>query len=163
MVPTQDQPQIISAMDETNLALKQVLGFTVGYYGSILQVTGNSSYAYAQSSNYLNSGLANIVNMNPQWGTSFNITSLSLDNNWFTNASYSEGNLNVTYDLTGLGVYGIAYSASCRLDVQISPSSSNNQVCLTVIQDENEPVVDLSMSNFKFYLYRVHELDLGNG
>jgi hypothetical protein len=151
---TQDQPQIISAMDETNLALKQVLGFTVGYYGSILQVTGNSSYAYAQSSNYLNSGLANIANMNPQWGTSFNITALSLDNNWFTNASYSEGNLNITYDLTGLGVYGIAYSASCRLDVQISTSSSNNQVCLTVIQDENEPVVDLSMSNFKFYLYR---------
>ena len=36
----------MSAVDETNLALKQVLGFTVGYYGSILQVTGNSSYAY---------------------------------------------------------------------------------------------------------------------
>ncbi len=53
----QGQPQIISAIDETNLALKQVLGFTVGYYGSILQVTGNSSYAYAQSSSYLNSGL----------------------------------------------------------------------------------------------------------
>ena len=107
----QNQPQIISATDETNLALKQVLGFTVGYYGSILQVTGNSSYAYQQSSNYLNSGLTNIVDMNPEWGTSFNITALSLDNNWFTNASYSEGNLNVTYDLTGLGVYGIAYSA----------------------------------------------------
>ena len=68
----QDQPQIISAIDETNLALKQVLGFTVGYFGSVLQVTGNSSYAYAQSSSYLNSGLENIADMNPEWGTSFN-------------------------------------------------------------------------------------------
>ena len=99
-----------------------MLGFTVGYYGSVLQVTGNSSYAYAQSENYLNSGLNNIVDIKPQWGTSFNVTALSLGTDWFTNESYSEGNLNVTYDLTGLGVTGIAYSVSCRLDVQIIPS-----------------------------------------
>jgi hypothetical protein len=154
----QDQPQIISAVDETNLALKQVLGFTVGYFGSVLQVTGNSSYAYAQSSNYLNSGLANIVDMNPEWGTSFNVTALSLGTNWFTNDSYSEGNLNVTYDLTGLGITGIGYSVSCSLGVQILPSASKNQVYLTVTQDENELVVDLSTSNFKFYLYRYSNL-----
>ena len=40
-----NQPQVLSAVDETNLALKQLLGFTVGYYGSILRVTGNTSYA----------------------------------------------------------------------------------------------------------------------
>ncbi|HUJ84403.1 MAG TPA: hypothetical protein VLV84_02230, partial [Candidatus Acidoferrales bacterium] len=32
---TAANPQIMSAVDETNLSLKQVLGFTVGYYGSI--------------------------------------------------------------------------------------------------------------------------------
>ena len=42
---TQDQPQVLTAVDETNTALKQLLGYTVGYYGSILQVTGNSTYA----------------------------------------------------------------------------------------------------------------------
>ena len=156
--PTKNQPQIISAIDETNLALKQVLGFTVGYFGSVLQVTGNSSYAYAQSSSYLNSGLENIVDMNPEWGTSFNAPNLSLETNWFTNNSYSEGTLNATYDLTGLGITGIAYSVSCALNVQILPSASNNQVCLTVTQDENEPVVDLSTSNFNFYLYQYSNL-----
>ena len=150
----QNPPQIISAIDETNLALKQVLGFTVGYYGSVLQVTGNSSYAYNQAQGYLNSGLTNVVDINPTWGLSFSGTNLTLTTNWFTNASYSEGDLNVTYDLTGLGVYGIAYSVSCRLDVQISPSTSNNQVCLTVIQDGTEPLVGLGMSNFKFYQYQ---------
>jgi len=126
--PVQGQPQIMSAVDQTNLALKQILGFTVGYYGSVLQVTGNSSYAQTLATNYLNSGLENAADTNPEWGASFNITALSLSNNWFTNESYSEGSLNITYDLPGLGIKGIAYSASCRLDVQISPSHSNNQV-----------------------------------
>ena len=156
--PIKSQPQIITAVDETNLALKQVLGFTVGYFGSVMQVTGNSSYAYAQSSTYLNSGLANIANMNPEWGTSFKVTSLSLNTNWFTNNSYSEGILNVTYDLTGLGITGIAYSASCALNVQILPSTAQNQVCLTVTQDENEPVVNLGMANFNFYRYQYSNL-----
>ncbi len=152
--PVQAQPQILSAIDETNLALKQILGFTVGYYGSVIQVTGNSSYAQSLATSYLNSGLVNLADIQPEWGISFNVTYLSLGTNWFSNASYSQGALNITYDLTGLGISGIAYSASCRLDAQISPSSSNNQICLTVIQDENEPVVGLGMSNFKFYLYQ---------
>ena len=151
---TETNPQIMSAVDETNLSLKQVLGFTVGYYGSILQVTGNSSYAYDQSESYLNSGLNNIVDVNPKWGTSFTVTDLSLGTNWFTNSSYSEGSLNVTYDLTGIGVYGVAYSISSELSVQVLPSSSNNQVSLTVTQDGGQPVVSLGTSSFKFYQYQ---------
>ena len=157
----QTQPQIMSAVDETNLSLKQVLGFTVGYYGSILQVTGNSSYAYDQSESYLNSGLNNIVDVNPKWGTSFAATDLSLGTNWFTNSSFSEGNLTVTYDLTGLGVYGVAYSISAELSVQVLHSPSNSQVCLTVIQDGNQPVVNLGKSNFKFYQYQDSNLTWG--
>ena len=158
-----NQPQIMSAVDETNLALKQVLGFTTGYYGSVLQVTGNSSYAYGLSQTYLDSGLNNIADMNPEWGTSFNVSALALSTYWFTNQSYSEGDLNVTYSLTGLGVTGIAYSASCRLDVQVSPPNYSNQVCVTVLQDGTEPLVTLSMSNFKFYQYQYSNLTLGNG
>jgi hypothetical protein len=156
--PVQNQPQILSAIDETNLALKQILGFTIGYYGSVTQVTGNSSYAQTLATNYFESGLDNIADINPEWGASFNVANLSLGTNWFTNASYSQANLNITYDLTGLGIYGIVYSASCRLDVQISPSSANNQVSLTVIKDENTPLVGLSSSNFKFYLYQYSNL-----
>lgn len=156
--PVQDQPQILSAIDETNLALKQILGFTVGYYGSVMQVTGNSSYAQSLATKYLDSGLQNIAEIKPEWAASFNVANLSLSTNWFTNTSYSQANLNVTYDLRGLGISGIAYQASCRLDVQISPSSTNNQVYLTVVKDENTPVVGLGISNFKFYLYQYSNL-----
>ncbi len=74
--PIQSQPQILSAIDETNLALKQILGFTVGYYGSVMQVTGNSSYAQTLATNYLDSGLENVADIKPEWGASFNVANL---------------------------------------------------------------------------------------
>jgi hypothetical protein len=155
---SQDEPQTLSAIDETNLALKQVLGFTVGYYGSVLQVTGNSSYARMLATKYLDSGLENIADIRPEWGSSFTVNNLELGTNWFTNASYSEGNIVVTYALTGLGISGVTFSASCRLDVEISRSSYSSQVCLTVLKDENLPLNDLSKQNFKFYRYRYSNL-----
>jgi hypothetical protein len=148
----QDSPQILSAVDETNLALKQVLGFTVGYYGSVLQVTGNSSYAYGLSSNYLNSGLANIADIRPEWSASFAVNSLVLGTNWFMNESFSKGELKISYSLAGLGIWGVSYTASCRLDVQIVPSSTN-QVSVNVVKDEATPLTDLGLKSFKFYLY----------
>jgi hypothetical protein len=88
--PLQEQPQVLSAIDEINLALKQILGFTVGYYGSVLKVTGNTSYAQTLAANYLSSGLSNIGDIRPEWGVAFNVTGLKLNTNWFSNASYSQ-------------------------------------------------------------------------
>jgi hypothetical protein len=150
--PLQEQPQILSAIDEINLALKQVLGFTVGYYGSVLQVTGNTSYARKLASTYLRSGLTNIGDVRPEWGSSFNVTELDLRTNWFSNTSFSYGNLCVTYDLTGIGVYNVTYSASSRLDVQVL-KSSHSQAFLSIFKDETEPMVNLAKHNMKFYRY----------
>jgi hypothetical protein len=151
--PIQEQPQVLSAIDETNLALKQILGFTVGYYGSVLQVTGNSSYAKMLARNYLHSGLVNIANMHPDWGTSFNVSYSDMSTYWFTNASYSIGNLSVNYSLTGLGMYGITYETSCRLMVQVENTTSSSQTQLIVTKDEGEPLINLGKQNFKFYRY----------
>jgi hypothetical protein len=150
--PLQEQPQVLSAIDEINLALKQVLGFTVGYYGSVLQVTGNISYAKTLASNYLRSGLTNIGDVRPEWGPSFNVTTLDLRTDWFSNESYSSGNLSVTYDLTGIGVYGMTFTASSRLDVQIL-GASPSQALLIISKDDNEPLVNLAKENLKFYRY----------
>jgi len=149
----QEQPQVLSAIDETNLALKQILGFTVGYYGSVLKVTGNSSYARTLATNYLSSGLNNIADIRPEWGPSFNVTTLSLTTNWFTDTSYSIGDATIKYDLTGLGVYGISYSASSRLDVNVSDSNSTSQASLTIMKDGDEPLINLGRHNFDFYRY----------
>jgi hypothetical protein len=151
--PIQEQPQVLSAVDETNLAIKQILGFTLGYYGSVLQVTGNSSYAKTLALGYFHSGLENIASMHPSWGASFLESSADLYTYWFTNSSYSNGNLGVTYNLTGLGIYGITYESSCRLNVQIMNTSSVTQVCLNVTKDQDEPIVNLGKQDFKFYCF----------
>lgn len=149
----QDQPQVLSAIDETNLALKQILGFTVGYYGSVLKVTGNTTYAKSLARNYLQSGLENIANIHPEWGVSFNVSNSDMTTYWFTNTSYSTGDLAVNYSLVGLGMYGITYETSCRLMVQVENTVSNNQTQLVITKDEDEPLINLGKQNFKFYRY----------
>lgn len=60
--------------------------------------------------------------------------------------------MSVTYDLPGIGIFGVVYSISSRLDVQIEPSPAN-QACLTITKDALEPLVDISKENMKFYRY----------
>ena len=151
----QSQPQVLSAIDETNFAIKQILGFTIGYYGSVLKVTGNSSYAKMLALNYLYSGLENIANMHAEWGTSFKVNEAETDlfTYWYSKISYSTGNLAVNYSLTGLGIYGITYQTSCKLSIQIIKTNSTTQACLNVSKDEDEPLINLGKQNFKFYSY----------
>ncbi len=150
--PIHGQPQIQSAIDETNLATKQILGFTVGYYGSVLKSTGNQTYATQLATDYLHSGLVYTANMHPDWGASFDVTNSQLYTYWYANMSYSSGSLSISYNLTGLGIYGITYDTSCSLTVQVMPTI-NNQAILSITKDGTEPLVDLGKSNLKFYRY----------
>ena len=149
----QDQPQILSSTDESNQALDQILGFTVGYYGSVLKVTGNVTYAQQLANNYFDSGITHMGSIKPEWGLSLNTTDLELKANWFTNDSYSQGNMNVTYDLNGLGITGVSYSASTRLEVQVSDSNSTTQAQFKILTDNGEPLTNLGANSIKFYNY----------
>ncbi|MCW3995023.1 MAG: hypothetical protein NWE98_02590 [Candidatus Bathyarchaeota archaeon] len=157
--PSHGQPQILSAIDETNLGLKEMLGFTVGYYGSILKVTGNLSYAQQLATTYLKSGLTNLGQIRPEWGTTFNLNNLTLSADWFSNESFSQGFISINYNLTGLGISGISYATSTRLDVKISNASTPNQAQLTILRDGGEPLINLGRNNLKFYCYN---FDLSN-
>ncbi|MEM2367899.1 MAG: hypothetical protein QXQ50_06660 [Candidatus Bathyarchaeia archaeon] len=153
--PVSDMPQVLSAIDETNLALRQVLGFTIGYYGSVLKVTGNVTYARILAEKYLCSGLIHIANMHPDWGTSFNVEEINLQTRWFEKVSYSGGDLAVSYNLTGLGIYGISYKIACKLTVNVT-GSSDNKAYLKIEEkmgDDVRPVTKLGKSNFNFYRY----------
>lgn len=124
----------------------------MGYYGSVLQVTGNTSYAKILASNYLSSGLDNIADIRPDLSPSFKIVDLDLRTNWYSNESYSSGDFTIEYDLGGLGVSGLTYSSSSQLDVQVLNSQDASQALLNVYGD-GEPIVNLGKSNFKFYKY----------
>jgi hypothetical protein len=150
---SQDQPQILSAIDETNLGIKEILGFTVGYYGSVLKVTGNMTYAQELAKNYTDSGFKSLQNIHPEWNMIFNPPDLTLNADWFSNQSYSKGNMTVNYNLEGLGIYGVSYSATVRLDVKILDSGMSNQTQLAILRDESEPLINLGKNNLKIYSY----------
>jgi hypothetical protein len=150
----QVQPQVLTAIDETNFAIKQLLGFSVGYYGSVIRVTGDTSFANQSTLNYTTSGLEYVANTHAEWGAGFSLTNLTIQTNWFNNMSYSTGYLDITYNLTKLGIYGMEYAPSCGLTVHIANATQNNQTSLIVTQDQNEPVTDLGKQNFQFFQYQ---------
>jgi hypothetical protein len=151
-ISLQDEPLVMSAIDETNGAIKQLLGYTVGYYGSVLQVTANYTYAQMLATNYLQSGVLNLGNIHPEWAISITANTPDLQTDWFGNESSSRGSLAVTYNLTGIGISGINYTASCELNVRILNSTSG-QTQLMVTGDNDVPLLDLGKSNFMFYIY----------
>jgi hypothetical protein len=149
-----DQPEALNAVDEINFAIKQILGFTVGYYGSVLKVTGNATDAYNRTLSYVYSGLKHLADLHPEWGTSISlIPPLEANAYWYTNESYSSGRMLVNYNLTKLGIRGIIYEPTCRLDVQVINGSPSGKVCLNVTKDESENLINLRKQNFKFYQF----------
>lgn len=161
--PTQARPQILGSIDEMSLAIDRILEFTVGYYGSILQVTGNTTYAKNLASEYLQSSMENLVYAHPQWSPSFTIDYSRVSVSWFNRTSSSEGMLNVTYSLNGLGIRDVHYAASVGLKVTVNPSSTNH-VLVNVTRDKDDPCPTLTSDNLFLYNYSYAEStwELGN-
>jgi hypothetical protein len=149
----EEQPQILSSIDETNLGIKEILGFTVGYYGSVLKVTGNMTYAQQLATNYLRSGLNNMGDVQPEWGAVFELQTLTLNASWFSTNSYSQGSIVVNYNLTGLGIYGASYNSSARLGVQMINTAESDKAELVILRDDDEPLINLGRNNLQFYSY----------
>ncbi|UCD26913.1 MAG: hypothetical protein JSV75_01985 [Candidatus Bathyarchaeota archaeon] len=151
--PITETPKTLTSISETNLAISRVLEFTLGYYGSILQVTGNTSYARSSASSYLRSGLVNIARSYPEWNPSFNLDFQQFSTCWFMPESYSRGNISVTYSLSGLGIQGIKYETSSLLKVTMLEHANAFEAKFQVTRENNEPELRLTRENFFFYNY----------
>jgi hypothetical protein len=151
--PSHESPKVLASIGEMNLAVKRILEFTVGYYGSILQVTGNWSYAQQLASRYLQSGLVNIADSHPDWNPSFKVNFQQVSTRWFTPVSYSMGNISVTYSMSGLGIGGVNYTTSSLLKVTFLKPVNSGEARFNVAQEGNEPELGLSKENFFFYNY----------
>lgn len=150
--PLRGSPHILESIDEVNLAIDHVLEFVVGYYGSILQVTGNTTYARSLTADYLENSLENMAYTHPDWIPSFNVNYSRVTATWFNRTSFSEGAVNVTYSLFGLGIENVQYSTSAGLEVTVNPSNTTS-VLVNVSRDGNKHYSTLATSNFFFYNY----------
>ena len=152
--PIQDSPKVLTAIGEMNTDIKQILDFTVGYYGSILKVTGNSTYARGLTTSYLSSGLVNIARSHPEWNPSFTLDfdDEDISTCWFMPESYSMGSINILYSLEALGIYGVNFTTSSALNVEMLESASG-VARINVTRDNITPELRLSKENFWFYKY----------
>jgi hypothetical protein len=151
--PLNDSPQVLTGVGEMNNDLKRILDFTVGYYGSVVQITGNYEYAQNMTTNYLSSGLVNIARSHPEWNPSFELDFEEISTRWFMPYSYSMGSINVTYSLGAFGIEGITYCTSSALSVKMLNSPNPNYALINVTRDNSEPDLGLSKDNFWFYKY----------
>jgi hypothetical protein len=153
-LPFSEPPKVLSSLEELNLSLKQLLEFSIGYYGSVMQVTGNVSYAKGLTLNYLQSGLVHIAHSHPEWNPSFEIKPNSLDfsTRWYEITSYSIGNLSITYSMPSLGMSKITYNTSATLNVGIL-DTVNGKSKVLVTREGNKPDLSLGKGNFFFYKY----------
>ena len=151
--PLRETPHVLAAVEEVNFGVKQILGFSVGYYGAILQITGNTSYAREKTGSYLRSGLLYISDTHPDLNPCFELSQSEFGVNWFSTTSYSYGRLTVIYNLTGLGISGMKYNATSILKVSVLESGDPSQAKVNVTIEGNEPLLTLGKENFKFYYY----------
>ena len=143
---------LANEINETNLSIKRMLGFTVGYYGSILQVTGNVTYAQEKTEEYLYSGLTNLAHSHHDWSPSFEVESLNLETRWFESVSWSRGDIALTYTLPNSGLEGVKYTPTSLLQVEMV-DTINNQSIVKVTREGNLPDLYLTKKNFFFYVY----------
>ena len=157
-LPFKEPPKVLSALEEMNLSVKSLLEYSVGYYGSILQVTGNVSYAKAMAMKYLQSGFVYIAQSNPAWNPSFNVSYSAFSTCWFEPTSYSMGNLSVTYSISGLGISQVTYRTSSLLKVDILDTIAGKSRVL-VSREDGQPDLRLGRGSFSFYKYSNSDSD----
>jgi len=141
-----------SSMTDVNNSLSELLGFTVGYYGSMIQVTGNVTYAQIKTVEYLESGLVTVAHSHVDWGTTFALENVTIHTNWYNSTSSTDGDITISYDIPSIGLMGAKFKTYASIKVQILETIGNqSRVKVTIDKDR----VDLSLlrSNFRFFKY----------
>lgn len=148
----EEQTNISSSIYEVNNSLKQMLEFAVGYYCSVLRVTGNSSFARDLAQKYLRDGFNFIENSHPELNPSIRVSDISFSVRWYEASSYSKGYLKASYDLLSLRLGSINYETFCALRVELL-EVTENIIKVNVTLDESRPYLGLTERNFLFHYY----------
>jgi len=141
-----------SSMTAINNSLSELLGFTVGYYGSMIQVTGNVTYAQMKTLEYLKSGLVTVAHSHVDWGTSFTLENVNIHTNWYNSTSSTDGDITVSYDIPSIGLMGAKFKTYASIKVQIL-ETIGSQALVKVTVDKDRVDLSLLRSNFRFFKY----------
>lgn len=150
--PFKDSITIADSIKTVNNSLHELLGFTAGYYGSIIKLTGNVTYAKEKTNSYFQSGLQTVAHADISSVVSLSLQQIDVNTNWFEKQGFTKGSLIVNYSIPTLGIYGVRYSGSASLTVNILQTVGD--VCkVQVLGDNDEPNLSLTKDNFQFFKF----------
>jgi len=141
-----------SSMTDINNSISDLLGFTAGYYGSMIQVTGNATYAQMKTVEYLKRGLVTVAHSHVDWGTSFTLENVNIHTNWYNSTSSTDGDITVSYDIPSIGLMGAKFKTYASIKVQIL-ETIGSQALVKVTVDKDRVDLSLLRSNFRFFKY----------
>lgn len=147
----QEPVMLLSTAQVINQALKNLLSFSVSYYCQIFKVTGDYAYAQKATKEYLTGGLVKLAHSGSNINPSFNITSTSFKINWFKSESYSNGTINLTYDIPNIGLTRLKYQQ--KVSLQANAIRTINNTLYIKVYSDGELDLSLTENNFDFIKY----------
>ena len=150
--PFKEPVTLSDSLKTVSNSLHELLGFTVGYYGSIIKLTGNVTYAKEKTSSYFQSGLDTVAHEDINSGVSLSLQQMSVSTNWLVKQGFTKGSLIVNYSIPSLGIYGVKYSGSASLTISILQTVGST-CYVQVLGDNDEPNLSLTKDDFQFFKY----------
>jgi hypothetical protein len=144
----------LQAVQSVEQGMNHVYAASASYYSSILNVTGNYTFARQQALSLTQEGFDRLSVLYSLYGLSFNATPTEVRASWYSPRSYTYASGVVSFNLSAQGLSGITYNASQELSVDItSTSSCGIYKCSDVQVAEQGGVNDAALTSSNFYFY----------
>jgi hypothetical protein len=149
----QPEVNILEAIDSVNFSLKSILNHRLGIYSSVLQATGNNTYANEKANELWRAEAEYIGGTYVRWGLR-QISTIEYNSStvWFQNDSWTSMSMSVEYAL--FENTKISYEAAPSLRVGVSVDGSKLTITVT---KEGKPLLTLDSENFAFSRYNYAE------
>jgi hypothetical protein len=137
-------------------AIQKVYASSVSYYGSILNVTGNVTYARQQANLLTVDGFNHLSTIFSSYGLTMSASNPVFSADWYSTSAYTYVEGVVHFNLSQLGLSGLSENATQELEAQIvcpPRCASSNEATVNVTSGGNQPVINLGPSNFFFKVF----------
>jgi len=136
-------------------SIQSVYAASASYYSSILNVTGNYTYARIQASQLATLGFNRLLTLYFTYGLTLSASKPKLIAYWYAPYSYTIAKGSVSYNLTQLGLSGLTINATQELGAQIvcPPRCLSSQQAIVYVFSETGPITSLSPQNFFFEVF----------
>ena len=146
---------ILNPTQRINKAIDSLLAFSVSYYASIFNVTGDYSYAQKATRDYLSGGFNKLAHSEAESNPSFELNTTTFKINWYKKQSFSNGTIDLVYDLPNIGLKGLRYGYSASL--KVNTLSMKNGTLLVRVYVDGLTDLSLTEDNFRFMIYNAQK------